>query len=152
MKLRFNLPEGWEVSSWEGEEWFEEIGDGVSFEEFHITPATNDILSGIEVSVMTYGGWAGAYEIAEREAEDYLDSLNLPDSLRPDTIKFIKECEIGGEKAYYFVKQKPNESAADIRIFLDAPCAFIDAYIPNWDYGFGEGQALEFLSTFISFE
>ena len=150
--LKFNLPEGWRVDFHMEEVEDEEMGISM-FEEYEILPENDKLFSRIYVSKTTDGDPVGPEELLTYEAEEYLENLNVSESVRPSLEEFIKRCQIGDREAYYCVYQETGEASAIIRVVFDDmyEAVFVNAEIKDWEEGAGEAQAIDFLSGFFAF-
>lgn len=147
--IHFNLPEGWSLDF----RMEEDMDTDLSFEYYELTPPNENELFN---SILIHKFVGGEVEDIEYYAEEYLNGLTMPYSLTPSLYKFIKKFEIDGHKAKYFVRQNPLEVSAEILSMLTDPepfghTVYISAFIKDWEDGFGENQAIEFLSRVISF-
>ena len=153
--LQFNLPDGWKVDFQLGHYEDEEFGESWDTEEYLIIPDKNDLFSRITVTKdINANGAIAPTDVLEHEAEQYLDGLNLPSSLRPNLYDFIKEFNIGDILAYYCIFQQPDEAGANIRVVFwakDQWLVYVNAFIVDYEEGCGETAAIDFLSHFFVF-
>ncbi len=152
--LKLNLPEGWKLDFAIREDESPD-GDIWTFEQYDIIPDDGSNIAHIFISKL-----ADAYEIGdpfdniEASAEEYLKDLQIPDSLRPSPMDFIKKCEIAGVEAYYIVYQEVGDPAAELLVVFEAPdrkMVWVNIPIKDWSDGFGETSAIDFLSKMIIF-
>ena len=154
-QIKFNLPEGWTVSFKKKTQHAVNPADGDEWDftiyEYEISPPTDGVFSWIKITKLVDGD-SNPYETIEYMAEGYLDSLDLPNVLRPAASEYVGEFGIGDITAYYFVDQKPREDAAIIRFAFETPddhqYVFADAGI-NDDVEIS--SALDFLSGMFDF-
>lgn len=152
--LKLNLPEGWKLDFAIREDESSD-GDIWTFEQYDITPDEMCDITHIHISKM-----AEPYEIGDpfdnilASAEDYLKDLQVPDSLRPSAMDFVKQCDVSGVEAYYIVYQEVGDPAAELLVVFEAPdrkMVWVNILIKDWADGFGETSAIDFLSKMISF-
>lgn len=152
--LKLNLPKGWKLDFAIREDEPSD-GDIWTFEQYDITPDESCDITHIHISKM-----AEAYEIGDpfdnilASAEDYLKDLQVPDSLRPSAMDFVKQSEVSGVDAFYIVFQEVGDPAAELLVVFEAPdrkMVWVNILIKDWADGFGETSAIDSLSRLIVF-
>ena len=96
----------------------------------------------------------GIYEdIMIPEVVEYLDNSGfiIPEYLTPNPEQLVSTCQICGREAFYYLRQKPEEESADLRIMLNNPegdIVFIDARLSSWR---DDDRMIAFLAENLSF-
>ena len=149
--LQLNLPEGWNVDYREEEEYSDGFG-WFNYNVYEITPGIKGLFQ--EISIIVYDdNPMGAEETVQEEVQEYLNSLNLPLSLRPHLKNYVQTFKIGKTDAFCYVEQQPGDETAHLRVVFDGPSygiTFMDAIICYLE-GDEEAAAIDFLSKCISF-
>ena len=152
--LKLNLPEGWKLD-FAVEDDESPDGDLWTFEKYDITPDESCGIAHIFITKNYYPyEMNSAFENILSSAEDYLKDLQVPDSLRPSAMDFVKQCDVSGVEAFYIVYQEVGDPAAELLVVFEAPdrkMVWVHILIKDWADGFGETSAIDSLSKMISF-
>ena len=152
--IQFNLPDGWSCRFSLEKASDEESGMSVSYENYILMPPKEDeLFDTIRIENYLYGETADI----DYYAEEYLNSLSIPYSLTPSIDAFVHPCQIDGIEGDYIVRQQPCDPAAEILVRLIRLSYYhydilISANIKDWEEGYGEDQAIAFLSKVIRFQ
>lgn len=148
--LKLNIPEGWHLDYEVKEITDEEIGASAEVEEYFITPDQSEVISYVAIYRHLDNAPISPEEYLEDSAVEYLNSLVIPDFLRPSLDEFLYHCNIGGFDACCCIFQEPGEAEANVRVVWETPDQqIVDATVHILDYADGEGEAeaLEFLHS-----
>ena len=127
-RVKFNLPDQWKLESkvidqpfkYEGcDDDFEEVYE---IEEYEILPLGDESLVNIHIINLreaTQGTCSVDY--VQMDAEEYVESLNLPEEEAPDANSLVEKIRIGEEDAYYFVTPYEKEGYTNICAYFDLP-------------------------------
>lgn len=154
-KLHFEAPEDWDYYYEAGyEDGVDADGDYVDTVYVETLSASNKEESQFfHVTVFHNSPPIGARDLLEEEVVDYLNNSGfiMPEYMKPSLEALIGECQIAGYDSYYFLKQRPEEEKADIRLIFessDYKLVYIDATIDDWR---DEGLMICFLKERLSF-
>lgn len=148
--LKLNIPEGWHLDYELKEFTDNETGFSSEYEVYIITPDQSESISHVVIYRYLENATISPEEYLQDSAVEYLNSLVIPDSLRPSLDDFLYHYNIGGFDACCCIFQEPGEAEAEVKVVWElSDEQIVDATVHILDYadGAGEVDALDFINS-----